>query len=241
MNKIWIIAQRELKTFFDSLIAYVILALFLGLTGYFTWYSGDNVFAIGQATLMPLFKCAYWTLFLLIPALTMKMFAGENQSGTIELLLTKAVTDWQVILGKFMAVLILLVAALLLTLPYYISISYLGDGVDHGVVITGYLGLFLMCAAYAAIGIWTSSSTNNVILAFFSSLIIGVFFHLLFSLLSAQLSGSLSRLLYNMSVSTHINSIVRGVVDSKDLIFFISITFGALLLTEGTLAKRHKA
>ena len=105
MKSVWIISKRELQSFFDSLIAYILLVVFLGISGFFTWLFGSDIFLIGQATLQPFFSIAYFTLFFFIPALTMRMLAEEKRSGTIELLLTKPVTDWQVILGKFAAVL----------------------------------------------------------------------------------------------------------------------------------------
>ena len=175
MNKIWIIAVRELRTFFDSLTAYVLIIAFLGLSGFFTWLFGSDIFLIGQATLQPFFSVAYWTLFFFTPALTMRMLAEENKTGTIELLLTKAVTDWQVILGKFLACLMLISIALALTLPYYLSVWSLGP-IDHGSVWCGYLGLILMSTAYISIGLFTSSITNNQIVAFLLSLFIGAFF-----------------------------------------------------------------
>jgi len=241
MNKIWILATRELKTFFDSLIAYIMLTLFLGLTGFFTWIMFSDIFSTGQATLIPFFNVAYWSLFFFIPALTMKMFAEENRTGTIELLLTKSVTDWQVVVGKFLAVLMLIGIALLLSLPYYFSITYLGDGVDHGVVLSGYLALILMSAAYSAIGIWTSSLSNNQIVAFLIALIIGILFHLLFGMVATQLSGTASNIFHNLSTFNHFSSMIRGVIDTKDIVYFLTICFGALVLTEDELARRHKA
>src|SRR4030042_4075045 len=101
MRQIWVISKRELRAFFDSLTAYILITVFLGLSGFFTWLFGSDIFFIGQATLQPFFSVAYWTLFFFIPAITLRMLAEEKRSGTIELLLTKSVSDWQVILGKF--------------------------------------------------------------------------------------------------------------------------------------------
>src|SRR5579863_3620342 len=156
MNKIWIIAKRELQSFFDSLTAYIMLVVFLGFSGFFTWLYGSDIFLRNQADLSVFFGIAYWTLFFFIPAITMRMLAEENKSGTIELLLTKAVSDWQIIFGKFLACLILILIALALTLPYYVTVWKLGP-VDHGAVWTGYLGLILMASTYISIGLYTSS------------------------------------------------------------------------------------
>jgi ABC-2 type transport system permease protein len=238
MKKIWIIAVRELKSFFDSLTAYILIVVFLGLSGFFTWLFGSDIFFIGQATLQPFFSVAYWTLFFFTPALTMRMLAEENKSGTIELLLTKPVTDWQVILGKFLACLMLIGIALLLTLPYYISVWSLGP-IDHGAVWCGYLGLILMSAAYISIGLFASSVTNNQIVAFLLSLFVGVFFLIIFNVLSSSFTGLSGEVLSYLSLSTHFDSISRGVVDSKDVIFFLSISIFGLILAESSLSKRN--
>ena len=238
MNKIWIIAIRELKSFFDSLTAYILIVVFLALSGFFTWLFGSDIFFIGQATLQPFFSVAYWTLFFFIPALTMRMLAEENKSGTIELLLTKSVTDWQVILGKFLACLMLIGIALLLTLPYYISVWAMGP-VDHGAVWCGYLGLILMSMTYISIGLFASSITSNQIVAFLLSLFIGVFFLIIFNVLSSDFTGTIGEILSYLSLSTHFDSISRGVVDSKDIIFFLSISIFGLTLAESSLSKRN--
>jgi gliding motility-associated transport system permease protein len=238
MNKIWIIAKRELQTFFDSLTAYILIVVFLGLSGFFTWLFGSDIFFIGQATLQPFFSVAYWTLFFFTPALTMRMLAEENKSGTIELLLTKAVTDWQVIIGKFLACTLLIVIALLLTLPYYISVWAMGP-IDHGAVWCGYLGLVLMSMTYISIGLFASSVTNNQIVAFILSLFIGVFFLIIFNVLSGNFTGTIGEILNYLSLSTHFDSISRGVVDSRDVIYFLSISFLGLILAESSLSKRN--
>jgi len=238
MKSIWIIAKREFTTFFDSLAAYILLIVFLGLSGFFTWLFGSDIFFIGQATLGPFFSVAYWTLFFFIPALTMKMLAEEKKSGTLELLLTKPITDWQVVVGKFLAVVMLIGVALLLTLPYYISISFLGP-IDHGSVWSGYFGMMLMSMALISIGLFASSITNNQIVAFLLALFIGLFFLIIFDVLSNSFTGSIAYFFNYLSLSTHYDSISRGVIDSKDVIYFISIIFTGLLLADTTLSKRN--
>lgn len=238
MKSVWIIAQRELRSFFDSLIAYIMIVVFLGLSGFFTWLFGSDIFLIGQATLQPFFSVAYWTLFFFIPALTMKMLAEEKRSGTLELLLTKPVSDWQVLLGKFTAALLLIVIALILTIPYYITVWAIGP-IDHGAVWCGYLGMILMSMAYIGIGLFASSITNNQIVAFLTALFIGLFFLIIFDVLANNFSGWLSQLFYFLSISTHYESISRGVVDSKDVIYFLSIAFLGLTLAESVLSKRN--
>lgn len=238
MNQVLIISQRELKIFFDSLIAYILITVFLGMSGFFTWLFGSDIFFIGQATLQPFFSIAYWTLFFFIPALTMKMISEEKKSGTIELLLTKPVSDWQVVLGKFVACLELIGIALLFTLPYYITVWILGP-IDHGAVWCGYLGMILMSTALISIGLIASSVTNNQVVAFLLSLFIGVFFLIIFDVLSGNFTGWIANLFSYLSISTHYESISRGVIDSRDLLYFLSICFVGLFLAQSVLSKRN--
>lgn len=238
MNKIWIIAHKELQTFFDSLIAYIMLIAFLGFSGFFTWLYGMDIFLRNQADLQAFFAIAYWTLFFFIPALTMKMLAEENKTGTIELLLTKAVSDWQVIFGKFLSCLVLVAIALGLSLPYYFTVWKLGP-IDHSAVWCGYLGLLLMSATYISIGLFASSITSNQIVAFLLALFIGMFFHIIFDVMASNFSGSAGELLSYLSISTHYESISRGVIDSKDIVYFLSIIFAGLVFSEISLSKRN--
>jgi ABC-2 type transport system permease protein len=238
MKTIWIITKRELNSFFDSLIAFVMIILFLGFSGFFTWISGSDIFMVGQASLRSFFSIAYWTLFFFIPALTMRLIAEEKKNGTIEMLLTKAVTDRQVLLGKYLATLLLIIIALAFTLPYVITISKIGN-LDPGETIGGYLALILMSAAYTSIGIFSSSITRNQIVAFLSALFIGLFFHILFEVIAGGMKGLFGQIINSMSVSFHFESLSRGVVDSKDLIYFGSVIFMGLFLAEVSLAKRN--
>lgn len=238
MKNIWIITRRELNSFFDSLIAFIMIILFLGFSGFFTWMRGSDIFFLGQASLRPFFGIAYWTLFFFIPALTMRLIAEEKKTGTIEMLLTKAVSDRQVILGKYLATLILICIALAFTLPYVITVSKIGN-LDNGGVICGYLALVLMSAAYTSIGIFSSSITNNQIIAFLSALFIGLFFHIIFGVIAGSMTGSAGQIINSLSLSVHFESLSRGVIDSKDLVYFGSIIFLGLFLTEVSLAKRN--
>ncbi len=238
MRQIWTISNRELQSFFDSLMAYIMIIAFLGFSGFFTWLFGSDIFFIKQASLQAFFGIAYWTLFFFIPALTMRQFAEENRAGTIELLMTKPVNDWQVVIGKFMSTFILILIALVLTLPYYITVASLGP-VDHGAVLTGYLGLILMSAAYISIGLFTSSVSNNQIVSYLLALFIGIFFQIIFSLLSSNFGGFVGEALNFLSVSSHFDSISRGVIDSRDLIYFLSLIFLGLILTEANLARKR--
>jgi ABC-2 type transport system permease protein len=238
MNAILTIAKRETVSFFDSLMAYVLLVVFLGFSGFFTWIYGSDVFFSGQASLKSFFTSAYWILFLFIPALTMRTISDEKKSGTLELLLTKPITDWQVIFGKYLSVMALVCVALLLTLPYYFSVWVLGP-IDHGATIMGYLGLIFMSSALAGIGIFASSMTNNQIIAFIFSLLAGIFFILVFNVISQQIFGSVGIIINYLSMTDHYDSISRGVLDSRDVIYFASVTFLGLFLAGSTLSKRN--
>jgi ABC-2 type transport system permease protein len=238
MKQIWIITKRELKSFFDSLMAYVLIILFLGFSGFFTWISGSDIFLVNQATLQSFFGITFWTLFFFIPAVTMGLLAEERKSGTLELLVTKPVSDWQIITGKFLSAFLLICITLALTLPYYFTVSTIGK-IDHGAVWMGYLGLLLMSASYISIGLFASSITNNQIVAFLLALFIGIFFHLIFGITGNSAGGWLGSFLSYLSLATHYESMARGVIDSKDLFYFLSIIFAGLIGTELTLSKRN--
>lgn len=239
MSPIWIIAKRELNSFFDSLVAYIVLVAFLGFTGFLTWLGGNSdIFFRKQADLLAFFQWAYWTLFFFIPALTMRQLAEEKKSGTIELLLTKNVSDRELVIGKFVACFLMVAITLLFTLPYYITVANIGD-IDHGATIAGYFGLLLMSAAYISIGLFASSLTSNQIVAFLLALLIGVFFHVLFGILASNSSGILGELFSTLSMGTHFGSLIRGVLDTKDLIYFGSIIFLGLILAELNVSQRN--
>ena len=240
MNPIFIIARKELQSFFDSLIAYILLVLFLGFSGFFTWMFGSDIFLVGQSTLRGFFGVAYWSLFFFIPALTMRLLAEERKSGTIELLLTKSVTDRQVVIGKFLGAWALVAIALLFTLPYVITLAGIGN-LDEGEVICGYLALLLMSGAYTSIGLYASSITGNQIVAFLGSISIGMFFHLIFEVLAGNFTGIMSRIFSSLSLSSHFDSISRGVMDTRDLLYFGSIIVIGLILSELSLTRRNIA
>jgi len=238
MNKIWIITKRELQSYFDSLMAYILLILFLGFSGFFTWIYGSDIFFIKQATLMPFFSIAYWTLFFFIPALTMRLLSEENRMGTLELLLTKPVSNWQVIMAKFLASLLLIIVALLLTSPYVISVSSIGN-LDFGQVFSGYLALILFSSMMIGIGLFTSSIGNNQIVSYLLALFIGIFFQIIFQMLGQNMVGITGYLLDYLSTSSHFESMTRGVIDSRDVLFFIAITFLSLVFSEIMLIRKR--
>jgi len=238
MNKIWIITKRELRSFFHSLTAYVMIVLFLGFSGFFTWIFGNDIFLVNQASLQSFFGIAFWSLFFFIPAVTMGLLADERKSGTLELLVTKPVSDWQIVAGKFLAAFLLICITLALTLPYYISVASIGK-IDHGAVWMGYLGLLFMSACYISIGLFASSITGNQIVAFLIALFIGIFFQLVFGLIGSASLGWFGGFMNYLSIGTHFESMARGVIDSKDIIFFLSIIMLGLTGTELALSKRN--
>lgn len=238
MHAVWIIAKREVSSFFDSLIAYILLALFLGFTGFFTWILGQDIFFSGQASLTQFFGMANLTFFIFIPALTMQLLAEERKIGTLELLLTKSVTDRQVVLGKFLSALIMLAVALLFTLPFVVTIFSIGDA-DAGQVACGYLALLLTGGAFVSIGLYASSVTSNQIVSFLLALLISVFFQFIFGFVGSTLPGVAGKILSELSIATHFDSISRGVIDSRDVIYFGSIIVIGLILSELSLTKRN--
>ncbi len=238
MNKVWIITRRELSAFFDSLIAYVMIILFLGLSGIFTWFADTNVFVASQANLDIFYGIAFWSLFFFIPAITMRMIAEENKTGTIELLITKAVSNGQIVMGKFLACLILIGISLVCTLPYYFTVSQLGN-IDDGAVVGGYLSMILLAASYISIGLLASSLTQNQIVAFLVALFIGIFFHMLFDVIGSGFTGFLGELFTYLSMRSHVESLSRGVIDSRDIVYFLSITIIGLIVSQIMLSKRN--
>lgn len=236
MTKTWIIAKREIQSYFSSLMAYITLILFLGFSGFFTWLYGNDIFIMGQASLEVFFSMAYWTLFFFAPALTMRLIAEERSSGTLELVLTKSVSNWQFVAGKFMAAKLLVAIALLFTMPYVITVASIGN-LDAGAVAGGYIGLMLMSSAYLGIGVFASSVTNNQVVAFLLAMFIGLFFHVIFGVLATQFTGTLGAVFYSLDLATHFESIARGVFDTGDLVYFVSIAVGSLILAELQLRK----
>lgn len=240
MRKSWLIARRDLAAFFDGPMAYILLTALLGTWGFFTWWYGawyPDVFVRKQADLNAFFQTAYWTLFAFIPAITMRSLAEERRTGTLDVLLTRPVTDRQVVTGKFIASLVLVLIALAATLPYYVVLTTLGP-VDHGAVWCGYLGLALMSAAYTAIGIYASSLSRNQVESFLVAMLIILLFHVVLVALPANFTGTFGAVLRELGTAAHFEALGHGVVDTRDLLYFGSITFLALVLAEYNLAKR---
>ena len=237
MRTMLLIAYRELAAFFDSLMAYLVLLAFLGVCGFFTWWFGEDFLMRGIVDLSTFFNTAYWTLFFFIPALTMRTLAEERRTGTLDVLLAKAVATWQVVLGKALAAFALIAIALACTLPYWWSVASLGE-LDHGAVACGYFALLAMSAAYIAIGILASSLTTNQIVAFTVGLFLIALFHMGFSVVAANSTGPFGEVMDMLSTGTHFESMGRGVVDVRDLVYFGGITFLGLAWATQNLQHR---
>ncbi|MDP4266401.1 MAG: ABC transporter permease subunit [Bacteroidota bacterium] len=220
--KTWVIARRELQSFFNSLMAYVIIITFLGFTGFFTWIYGTDIFLINQASLRSFFDISYWTLFFFIPAITMRMISEDNKTGTIDFLIAKVKTI-EIVLGKFLSCIILLSIILAFTLPYYFSVSRLGN-IDNASVICGYSGLILMSIMYISIGIFASCITDNQVISLIIALCTGIFFQLFFGLIADNSVGLTGEILYFLSIYSHFDNISKGIIDSGDIIYFFSFS-----------------
>ena len=224
---------KELRSYFNSAVAYVVIVVFLALLG---WFYASNVFLANVAWMREMFETARWIFLFVIPAITMRLLAEERKSGTIELLTTKPVHDAEIILGKFFAAWSLMGIALLPSLVYYVTISSLGT-IDNGPVIGGYLGLLLMAGVFVSLGLFASSVTDNQIVAF----LLGIFLILVFFIVDKVLifmPEALASLLEYLSTDSHFLSMARGVIDTRDLIYFASILGFTLYCSVVSLERR---
>ena len=223
------ILKKEISAFFSSITAYLVISVFLIMTGLFMWvFTNTSVLDYNFATMEQLFSLAPLIFLFLIPAVTMRSFAEEKARGTIEFLATKPITDIQIVMGKFLANFILVLFALLPTLLYYYSIIELGSprgNIDNGEVIGSYIGLCLLAGAFVAIGLFSSTLTNNQIVSFILGAFLCFFMHWAFSYLGSMpvFLGKIDGILQSAGISSHYSSISRGAIDSKDVIYFISI------------------
>ncbi|MDX1618868.1 MAG: ABC transporter permease subunit [Balneolaceae bacterium] len=238
MQHIWTICKREINAFFDSLMAYIMLVVFLGISGLFTWlFGGNDIFFVGQASLGSFFGVAFWTLFFFIPAVTMRMVAEEERAGTLELLATKPLSHFQIVAGKWLAAWLLIAVSLALTLPYYLTVASLGP-IDHGATVSGYLALLFVSAVYTSIGIFASSLTSNQIVAFIGSLFIAIFFHLLFGQMTTILPEFMADVVEFMSLNQHYQTMARGVIGISNIVYLVSLTLLGFLFASVSLKRR---
>jgi len=238
--------KKEIYGFFSNLTGYVVITVFLVTTSLFLWvlsFGNLNIPDSGYATLEPLFNMAPWVFLFLIPAITMRMFAEEKKGRTLELLLTRPISDLEIILSKYLAAMILVTASLLPTLLWFWSVARLGSppaNIDAGATWGSYLGLLFLAGIYAAVGIFVSSTTDNQIISFILSAILCFFLYIGFeSITSADLLGQLDSLILKLGISEHYRSMSRGVLDTRDIIYFLSMTGLFILLTKTVLERRN--
>ncbi len=234
------ILKKEFNAFFTSLVAYLVIGIFLVVNGLFLWVFKDNfnILNAGFADLNSFFYLIPWLFLFLIPAITMKSFAEELNNGTIEILKTNPLTDWQIVLGKFFANLLLIFLTLLPTLTYVYTIYKLGNpegNLDTGSIIGSYVGTLLLSASYTSIGLFTSTLSKNQIIAFVLGVFICFFLWYGFDAIAKILSGN-SYVIQLFGINEHFKSISRGVIDTRDVIYFISITIFFLFITKTQLS-----
>ncbi|OYT12333.1 MAG: gliding motility-associated ABC transporter permease subunit GldF [Bacteroidetes bacterium 4572_112] len=236
--------RKEISSFFSSIIGYIVIIIFLLITSLFLWVFPieSNILDYGYAQINGLFLIAPYVFLFLVPAISMRSFADENKSGTIELLLTKPISDFQIILAKFGAAFVLLIIAILPTLIYYISVYQLGypaGNIDSGGVFGSYIGLLFLGAAFISIGLFASSITSNQIVAFIVSIVLSGFIFIGFEFIfSLEIFGNASLIIKTLGIYDHYSSISRGVLDTRDIIYFISLISLFLFLTRFSLQSR---
>jgi ABC-2 type transport system permease protein len=227
------IFRRELRSYFNSPVAYVVIVVFLSIIG---WFFTSNMFLMNIASMRVMFELVPLVFLFFVPAVTMRLLAEEKKSGTLELLTTKPVRDVEIVLGKFLAAWALLAATLAPTLLYVITIASLGS-LDPGPVVTGYIGLLLMGGVYIALGVLASSLTENQIIAFIISFLFVLVLFLLDKILIYVPDAFASTLEY-LAIDHHFSNIARGVIDSRNIIYFISLLGFSLYLATVSLERR---
>lgn len=234
MRNVWPIFKREVRAYFDSPTAYVVITVFLLVTG---WFFTTNFFMAGQADLRVAFGIIPFIFIFIIPAITMRLISEERKTGTMELLVTMPITDAEIIVGKYLASVALLVGMLIPTLVYPITVSFLGD-MDTGPLIGGYIGLALMGAGYLAIGTFGSSLTESQVVAFIISWLMVFVFFLLDKILFIMPNVLVTPMEY-MSIEYHFQNIARGVIDTRDIIYYLSLITLSLYMASRSLASRR--
>ena len=243
MKPVWTIAKRELASYFTSPVAYIFLVIFLLMTGFFTFTAG-NFFERGEASLAAFFGWHPWVYLVLVPAVGMRLWAEERRSGTLELLLTMPVAPWQAIVAKFLASWVFLAVALALTFPAILTVNVLGEP-DNGVIFAGYLGSLFLAGAYLAVTCMTSAMTRNQVVAFIVSMVLCLFlilagFNPVTDLMTRWASAAVIDTVAGFSVVTHFDGFQRGVIDLRDLVYFLSV-IGFALFATGVIIRSHRA
>jgi ABC-2 type transport system permease protein len=237
------ITSKELHQFFSSLTGYITIILFLLVNAIYLFILKDsNIFDFGYATLINFFELAPWIFIFLIPALSMRSFSDEFKTGTFETLQTRPLTQWQIVLGKYFAVVIVILIAILPTLLYVFTINSLSESgsIDSGGITGSYIGLIFLASVFAAISIWCSSLTSNAVIAFLLSAFACLILYFGFGAISKLpvFFGNADYYIEMLGIDFHYQSISRGVVDTRDLIYFLSIIFLFLFATQKKLQKK---
>ncbi len=238
----WSVCKKEINQFFSSLTGYIAILLFLLVNGVFLFLlKGSSIFDSGYASLDKFFELAPWILIFLVPAITMRSLSEEYREGTFELLQTMPVTNWQIILGKYFSILVIILFVIVPTLLYVFTIKTLSvAGIDSGGIAGSYLGLMFLAATFASISLCCSGFTNNAVVAFLISAFACLIIYFGFGALSklGVFQGNADYYLEMLGIDFHYQSISRGVVDSRDIIYFLSLIFFFLLITVKSLHKR---
>ena len=242
-NSMWSICKKELGQSFSNLTGYIAIILFLLVNGLFLFVLKDSsIFEFGYATLDKFFELAPWILLFLVPAITMRTLTDEFKTGTFEILQTKPLSKWQIVWGKYLSILMVLLFVIIPTFIYIITIQSLSaqGGIDTGGIIGSYIGLFLLAAVFAAIGLCCSGFTNNAVVAFLISAFACLVLYFGFNALSkiSFFENGLDYYIEMIGIDFHYRSISRGVLDSRDLIYFFSIIFLFLMITVKNLQKK---
>ncbi len=236
MSNIWTITWRELKAYFVSPLAYIISAAFLALAGVF--FTFEIIYG-REAAMRNTFTTMIFILLILAPALTMRLLAEEQRMGTLELLLTSPLHDWQVVVGKFLGSFILFLTMLVLPMLYYVLLLTVFGPPDYGPIATGFLALILMGASFLALGVFASSLTQNQVIAFFVGEVIGIILWVADAFSSVFTSGPLGEIFRYLSISRHYQDAIRGVIDTSDVVYTLSIVAIALFLATQVLQTRR--
>ncbi len=240
----WALFLKEIRSFLSSLTGYIVIIIFLAITGLFLWVipSESNILDYGYANLDGLFIIGPFVFLFLVPAVTMRLFADERKSGTIELLFTRPLSDFQIIWAKYLAAIVLVLFSLIPTLIYYVTVYKLGippGNIDSGGFWGSFIGLFLLGAVFASIGIFASAVSDNPVVSFVLAVIISAFMYLGFEFIySLEWFGNIDLFIKSLGISDHYSSISRGVVDMRDLIYFFSVIGLFLFLTKFSLSVR---
>ncbi len=242
----WAIFRKEISSFFASPVAYLIMVVFLILNGLFLWvFKGPfNILDFGFADLSNFFLLAPWVFLLLVPAISMKSFSEEIKLGTLELLYIKPTGIWQIVIGKYLAIVSLCLVAIIPTLIYIYCISALGtspSNLDLGLALGSYLGLIFLIGTYAGISIFASSITDNQIVAFIAGLVLCFLAFYLWEAVAPELSsGSSAEFVRRLGLKARFDNMARGIIDTRDLIYFLSLSGFFLLLTVNSIKYRKR-